>query len=252
MPGNKNYRIEAGSKAEMVLLVSLLAIALLLYPVSGIGFRHRLANLLGSFKMAQEQFVKNAGQHWYSLRLEATDNLTLEHVACDCPVVGTWRNGLIVLEGGELRAVGENQEAHNLFPNHVELIEGEPLRVGRRVDMQGRTLRWLIDLIGTGRTVYLSGELRMGSRLDPPVQDLDRYRPARFVGDVLAALRQARGLRALSRNGRGRGRSVRAVLAEAGRSGGGAGRWGAGEGGDDSGGAAGVSVTGVLLLGGRL
>jgi inner membrane protein len=75
MPGNKNYRMEAGSKAEMVLLVSLLAIALLLYPVSGIGFRHGLANLLGSFKMAQEQFVKNAGQHWYSLRMEATDNL---------------------------------------------------------------------------------------------------------------------------------------------------------------------------------
>jgi inner membrane protein len=192
MPGNKDYRMEVGSKAEMVLLVSLLAIALLLYPVSGIGFRHGLTNLLGSFKMAQEQFVKNAGQRWYSLRMEATDNLTLERVTCECPVVGTWRNGLIVLEGGELRAVGESQEAHNLYPNHVELIEGEPLRVlAQRGDMRGRPLRWLLDLIGTGRTVYLSGELRMGSRLDPQVEDLDRYRPARFVGEVLR-LRYAR------------------------------------------------------------
>jgi inner membrane protein len=102
------------------------------------------------------------------------------------PGVGTWRNGLIVLQGDQLRAVGESQEANNLYPLHVELIEGEPLRVlAQRVEMRGRSLRWLLDQIGTGRTCYLSGELRMDSRLDPPVQGLDRYRPANFAGKVL-------------------------------------------------------------------
>jgi inner membrane protein len=154
--------------------------------VAGIGFRHGLANLLGNFDMARDNYIKGAGQHWYSLRMEATDNLTLERIHCDCPIVGTWRSSLIVLQGGELRAVGESQEANNLYPIDVALIEGEPLRVvAHRVDMRGRSLRWLLDQIGTGRTAYLSGELRMGSRLNPPVQDLDQYRPARFAGQIL-------------------------------------------------------------------
>lgn len=72
----------------MVLWVCLFAIALLLYPVSGIGFRHGLANLLGSYDMARETYIKNAGQHWYRLQMEATDNRTLERVQCECRVVG--------------------------------------------------------------------------------------------------------------------------------------------------------------------
>ncbi|MGH8612420.1 MAG: metal-dependent hydrolase, partial [Gammaproteobacteria bacterium] len=39
MPGNRKYRVEVGSKAEMVLLTSLVAACLALYPVSGVGFR---------------------------------------------------------------------------------------------------------------------------------------------------------------------------------------------------------------------
>lgn len=192
-PRNMHHRMEVGSKAEMVLQVALLAIALLLYPVSGIGLRHGLANLLGNFDMARNNYLKDAGQHWYSLNLTATDNLTLERVQCDCPVVGTWRSGLIVLQGDQLRAIGENQETNNLYPLHVALVEGQPLRVlAQRVDMRGRSLRWLVDQIGAGRTYYLSGELRIGSRLPPAVEDIDRYRPARFTGDVLR-LHYARG-----------------------------------------------------------
>jgi len=101
-------------------------------------------------------------------------------------VVGVWRRGLIVLEGDRLRAVGESQEAHNLYPTHTELIEGESLHViSHRVDMRGQTLRWLLGRIDTRRTHYISGELRMGSRFDAPVQDLQLYRPARFSGQVL-------------------------------------------------------------------
>jgi len=185
-PGNPAYRMEAGSKAEMVLLISLMLFSLLLYPVSGMGFRTGLQHLLGNFEMAHDTFIKNTGKHWYTLKLKATDNLSLKQVQCDCPVVGVWRKGLIVLEGDELRAVGESETAHNLYPTHAELIEGVPLQViSHRVDMRGRTLRWLLGRIDTSRMHYISGELRMGSRLDNPVEDLQLYRPARFTGQVL-------------------------------------------------------------------
>jgi len=185
-PGNKNYRMTTGSKAEMVFLISLLLFSLMLYPVSGMGFRTGLQHLLGNFEMAQETFLKNAGKHWYTLKLEATDNLSLEQVQCDCPVVGVWRRGLIVLDGDQLRAVGESETAHNLYPTHAELTEGEPLQViSHKVDMRGRTLRWLLGRIDTSRTYYISGEMRMGTKLDAPVQELQLYRPARFSGQVL-------------------------------------------------------------------
>ncbi|MBK1695402.1 metal-dependent hydrolase [Chromatium weissei] len=186
MPGNKDHRILAGSKPEMILLICLLAFSALLYPVSGMGFRTGLAHLLGNFDMAREQYVKHVGQHWYRLKLEATDNLTLERISGEFPVVGIWKNGLIVLQGEGLRAVGENLDAHNLYPNHVELVTGEPLRVvGQRINMRGRTLGWLLKQLDQNRTCYLSGELRMGDQKAAPLQDLDRYRPALFSGQVL-------------------------------------------------------------------
>lgn len=76
-PGSPAYRMETGSKAEMVLLISLVLFSLLLYPVSGMGFRTGLQHLLGNFEMAHDTFIKNAGKRWYALKLEATDNLSL-------------------------------------------------------------------------------------------------------------------------------------------------------------------------------
>lgn len=185
-PGNKRYRMETGSKAEMVLFTALIVFTLLLYPVSGMGFRVGLQHLLGNFEMAHDSFLKNAGKHWYTLKLETTDNLTLEQIQCDCPVVGTWRNGLIVMKGDELRAVGKSETAHNLYPTHAELNAGEPLRVvSHRVDMRGRSPGWLLDRLDTKRTYFISGEMRMGSRRNPPVEAIDLYRPARFSGKLL-------------------------------------------------------------------
>jgi len=185
-PGNSNYRLLVGSKGEMVLLIFLVLASAALFPLSEMGVRAGLQHLLGNFEMAEETFAKGAGKHWYTVRLEATDNLSLDQVKGEYPVVGIWRRGLIVDIGGRLRAVGESETAHNLYPTHTELVRGEDLKViSHRVDMRGRTLRWLLDRIDKSRTYYISGELRMGTKLDVPVQELQLYRPARFAGQVL-------------------------------------------------------------------
>jgi len=184
-PGNRNYRLETGSKAEMVLLTAFLAIAALLYPVSGSGFRVGLQHLLGNFEMAHDTFIKNAGSYWYTLKLDAVDNLTLEQVRCDCPVVGAWKEGLIVIKDEEPRAVGLSQVNHNLYPTHAELVKGEPLRVvAQRVNMRGRSLRWLLERLDKRHTFYLSGQMVVGSK-PTPVEDIDLYRPASLRGRVL-------------------------------------------------------------------
>lgn len=129
MPGNRQYRMAVGSKAERVLLTALLTACLVLYPVSGLGFRTGLQYLLGNCELAREAFIQEAGTRWFTLELEAIDNLTLEHMTCQCPVLGVWQKGLIVLHQGQPRAVGKSQVHHNLYPTRAKLIQGEPLRV---------------------------------------------------------------------------------------------------------------------------
>ncbi|MGH8593315.1 MAG: metal-dependent hydrolase, partial [Gammaproteobacteria bacterium] len=79
--------------------------------------------------MAKDTFIEKAGTQWFTLELEAIDNLTLEHIKCQCPILGTWHEGLLVLHGAKPRAVGHSQVHHNLYPTSAKLVEGELLRV---------------------------------------------------------------------------------------------------------------------------
>ena len=100
-------------------------------------------------------------------------------------MLGTWQSGLIVLHDGRSHAVGKSQVHHNFYPTSAKLLEGEPLRVvSHKVDLRGRTSRWLIERLDKRHTYYLSGEMMVGSKLER-IEALDLYRPADFDGKVL-------------------------------------------------------------------
>ena len=173
-----------------MLLSVLLVLAVALYPLSHLGFRDALQALLRSFDIAVEQYQRQIGTHWYDLELVASDNLTLARVACRCPVVGLWKNGLVVLQDGQPRAVGKSQQNHNLLPITARLIQGEPLAVQSvKVEMQGRTLRWLLGKIDQRRVYFLNGEIQTGKV--EPVADIELYRPVAYSGQTMT-LRYAR------------------------------------------------------------
>ena len=189
-PGNRNWRMEVGSKAEMILLSALLVLTVALYPLSWMGFRDALQALIRSFDIAHEQYQRQIGTHWYDLDLVASDNLTLARVACRCPVVGLWKGGLVVLQDGQPRAVGKSQQNHNLLPITARLIQGEPLTVQSvKVEMKGRTLRWLLGKIDQRRVYFVNGEIQT-ARVEP-VADIELYRPVTHSGQTMT-LRYAR------------------------------------------------------------
>ena len=189
-PGNRHWRIAVGSKAEMVLLSVLLVMTAALYPLSHLGFRDALQALLRSFDIAVEQYQRQIGTHWYDLDLVASDNLTLARVTCRCPVVGLWKGGLIVLHEGQPRAVGKSQQNHNLLPITGRLIEGELLTVqSMRVEMKGRTLRWLVSKIDQRRVYFINGEVQTG-RIEP-VANIELYQPVTYSGQTMT-IRYAR------------------------------------------------------------
>ena len=189
-PGNRHWRLEVGSKGEMILLSALLVATTALVPLSQIGFRDGLQALLQNFDIAREQYPRVAGTHGYALELTATDHLTLQAVQGTFPVVGVWQNGLIVERDGALRAVGPSPTHHNLYPLKARLLRGEPLRVvAERVELRGHTLRGLLSRIEPGRPYYLLGEVEMPDGREPALtgrlDSVDRYNPARYRGGIL-------------------------------------------------------------------
>ena len=189
-PGNRHWRLQVGSQGERVLLAGLLVTAAALYPLSHGGFRDALQALLESFDITVEQYARGSGTHGYELELTATDHLTLERIHCRCPVVGTWKNGFIVLHQGQPRAVGQSEAQHNLLPVAARLIQGEPLRVvAERVAMQGHTLRWLVSRIDQSRPYYLLGEVEIpdgkGPALTGQLDSVETYNPASYRGGIL-------------------------------------------------------------------
>jgi len=186
MPGKIKFRLEVGSKAEMILLCSMVVFCVGLYPMSNLGLRGGLHQLLRNFEIAHDEYVKVQGKNFYSLELNAIDNLTLEHIECICPILGAWQGGLIVEHNGKSRAVGESEVNHNLYPTEAVLIKGEPLRViTQRVNMNGRSLRWLVDSLQANHDYYLLGELFVDSGLQVNVNNIELYHPVIFGGSAV-------------------------------------------------------------------
>lgn len=184
MPSRIQYRMEVGSKAEMVLMTALFVACLALYPISKMGVRGGLHQVFRDFDMAVEEYREQAGARWFTLDLAAIDNLTLEHIRCRCAVLGAWQNGLIVEYQGQSRAVGKSQLHHNLYPTEAVLVAGEPLSVQtQRVDMKGRSLGWLMERLQGLPNVYLLGELWIDADKVPAVTEIDLYRPVWWSGD---------------------------------------------------------------------
>ncbi|MDD2760982.1 MAG: metal-dependent hydrolase, partial [Methylomonas sp.] len=64
------------------------------------------------------------------------------------------------------------------------LVEGEPLRViSQRVDMQGRSLRWLVDNLQANHGYYLLGELYVDADKVVNVSQIETYHPVLWGGD---------------------------------------------------------------------
>jgi len=183
MPGKIRYRLEVGSKAEMIVLCALLALCAGLYPMSSLGLRGGLHQLLKDFDIAYDEYVEVQGLNWHTLELKAIDNLTLAHIECSCPVLGAWQSGLIVEYRGQARSVGKSQLQHNLYPVDAVLVRGEPLRViSQRVDMKGLSLRWLVENLQANHGYYLLGELYVDADKVVNVSQIETYHPVLWNG----------------------------------------------------------------------
>ena len=186
MPGKIDFRLQVGSKAEMIVFISMIIFSVGLYPMSNMGLRTGLHKILRNFDIARDEYVKVQGKHFYTLELKAIDNLTLEHIECNCPILGAWQGGLIVEHKGYSRAVGDSEVNHNLFPTEAVLIKGKPLNVmTKRIKMNGRSLRWLIEQLPADQEYYLLGQLFIDSGVLSNLSNIHLYHPIMLNGSTV-------------------------------------------------------------------
>jgi len=165
-------------------LCSMLVFCAGLYPMSSLGLRGGLHQILKDFEISYDEYVEVQGLNWHTLELKAIDNLTLEHIECNCPILGAWQNGLIVEFNGKARSVGKSQMHHSLYPVDAVLIKGEPLRViSQRVDMKGWSLRSLVENMKANHGYYLLGELYVDADKVVNVNQIETYHPVIWGGD---------------------------------------------------------------------
>lgn len=75
---------------------------------------------------------------------------------------------------------------HNLYPVDAVLIKGEPLRViSQRVDMKGRSLRWLVENLKANHGYYLLGDLYVDADKVVNVSQIETYHPVIWGGDTV-------------------------------------------------------------------
>ena len=186
MPGKEQYRMQVGSKGENILMISFFVAILGLYPLSNVGLWHGLHTILGNFDVARDEYQKKIGVQRFALHIEAVDNLTMEQIVCECPVIGLWKEGLIVNHKGKPRAVGASPVYHDLFPKKSWLVKGEPLHVvSQKYDMAGRNLRWLLDRVDQEHEYYLMGELFVAGNDSKQLGELQLYHPVIYTGDIV-------------------------------------------------------------------
>jgi len=102
------------------------------------------------------------------------------------PLLDAWQNGLIVDLKGKARSVGKSQLHRNLYPVDAVLLKGEPLRVvTQRVDMKGRSLRWLVDNLKANHGYYLLGEIYVDADKVVNVSQIESYHPVIWGGNTV-------------------------------------------------------------------
>jgi inner membrane protein len=101
-------------------------------------------------------------------------------------VLGAWQNGLIIEHQGQVRSADESQLHHNLYPVGAVLVKGEPLRViSRRMDMKGRSLRWLVENLKANHDYYLLDELYTDADKIVNVSQIETYHPVIWNGSKI-------------------------------------------------------------------
>jgi inner membrane protein len=175
LPGNERYRMKAMGWGELgfALTLGLLSVPMLLVAQSSEGTGGIIKAAIGSIEEARERYDAEKGANAWTLRVEGRDNRSYEDIGGEYPVIGPWREGGFIVEGGEgPRSVCRSSTCDWYAESGVAVKGAEEAVTVRNITANSvsreELLRVLEPLRGTGR-VYLLGSLEArGIEQAPP------------------------------------------------------------------------------------
>jgi inner membrane protein len=182
IPGRRSWRVEVGSRGEVVVLVLFFIASVVLYHFQGMGFYRMLHLVVKDISYARDDFIKYSSSNFTTLRGKFRDNATLGVNEAEYPVVATFKDGLIVLNNSDLKSVSKFDSA-NLYPFGAVLEVKEPMRsVSSRINLEGKTIGDLINSIDQKVEHYILGDAVPATRPPRIPDESDAYNPLYMSG----------------------------------------------------------------------
>lgn len=128
-PGNRDFRVKTGSRAEFVVLLCFLGIGALCIPVERHGWRRLLHMAQGSLPGAVRD-AEDYSDQICEVELEGYDVLSQTVIEGKFPLIGRRADGSLIIErNGARYLVGESAtESHSIKPRRVRVHGVKPLR----------------------------------------------------------------------------------------------------------------------------
>lgn len=176
-PGVKSWRIEVGSKPEVAVCVFYVLSSLSLYNFQAMGYDRILSLLIKDISFAKKDFNKYSPKYFTNLKGEFKDNITLKIIKAEYPAIALNKDGLLVLDGSQLRIVSKTDSGH-LHPNRVYIDIKEPIQTfAPKINLDARTIADLIANVDSDVEHYIIGEAILASRVQKIPDKSDSFNP---------------------------------------------------------------------------
>ncbi|MBF8302614.1 MAG: rane-bound metal-dependent hydrolase, partial [Candidatus Dadabacteria bacterium] len=183
IPARRAWRLEVGTRGEMIALVIFLGASLALYHFEGMGFYRALHLLAKSIGFAKDDFIEYSSTNFTTLKGRFRDNATLEVKIAEYTIVAVYKEGLIVRDNSHLKSVSKLDSA-NLYPLSAVVEVEEPMRaISSRITLDGESIGELIQHVDPEIEHYILGEAIPAFKPPRIPEESDAYSPLYMSGD---------------------------------------------------------------------
>ncbi|MEM4406424.1 MAG: thermonuclease family protein [Candidatus Methanomethylicaceae archaeon] len=183
IPARRAWRVEVGSSGETAVLIIFFSASIVLYHFQGVGFYRMLHLITKDISYARDDFIKYSSTNFTTLKGKFRDNATLEVKETEYPVVGMYKEGLLVRNDSHLKLVSK-LDSGNLYPLSAALEIKEPMRaISSRINLDGKTIGELSQSVDQDIEHYILGEAIPASRPPKIPDESDAYNPLYMSGD---------------------------------------------------------------------
>jgi len=181
MPKPEKWRIQVGSKAEIIIFTITSILVFLLLPINRVGLFKSLHYIIKDTPSAVADYRSWADEYIVYANVEGTFNISQKPIVSQFEVLGIEnKNSLVVYDAHAdlIYTVGTDQNT-TIYPKTIRCVKGESIDVAtKRVHIENELLGNLIDHIPKNGQTFIKGAIKTTDAVILP-RDPDIYETIR-------------------------------------------------------------------------